>query len=59
MLINLNHVGLMDISLAVNTGVRGVKRTEDRDGSVHLQSGEEAVAAIAGAIVASVNRGIR
>jgi len=59
MLINLNYVGLMGISIAVNAGVRGVKRTEDRDWSVHLQSGEEAVAAIAGAIIASVNRGMR
>jgi hypothetical protein len=58
MLINLNCVGLMGINLAVNARVRGVKQTEDRDWSVHPQSGEEAIAAIAGAIVACVNRGI-
>src|SRR5258706_15874937 len=49
----------MGISLAVNAGARGVKRTEGRDRSIHLQSGEEAVATLAGAIVARVNRRVR
>jgi hypothetical protein len=59
MLIDLNHIGLMGISLAVNAGARGVKRTEGCDWSIHLQSGEEAVATLARAIIASVNRRVR
>jgi hypothetical protein len=57
-LIDLNSVGLMGIGRAMNARERSVRRIEHRDRGIYLRPGEEAVAAITGAIVAGVDCGM-
>ena len=61
MWLHANRYGpvMMGIGLAANARRRSVKRSEKRDRNVHLRSGEEAVPAIASAIIARVMNRVR